>query len=121
MPSAQTCPALETIEDYILAAAPEVRPILEKIRQVASAAVPGSLECISYRMPALRRKKVFFYFAAFGKHIGVYPPVKGSAGLQAELAPFRGPKGNLQFPLNQAIPYALIGRVARELADEYGQ
>jgi len=118
---AMTRPAVETIEDYILASAPEVRPILEKIRQVASAAVPGCFECISYRIPALRQKKVFFYFAAFKKHIGVYPPVKGTAELQAQLAPFRGPKGNLQFPLNRAIPYALIERVARELAHEYGQ
>ena len=51
-------------------------------------------------------------FAAFKKHIGVYPPVR-DAKLRKELARYAGPKGNLQFPLSERIPYALIGRVAK--------
>ena len=63
---------------------------------------------------------MFFYFAAFKKHIGIYPPVKGSATLQKRLARYRGPKGNLQFPLDEPMPYALIAQVAKTLAREYG-
>lgn len=109
-----------SIDAYIATAPPAVQPILTRIRQVAREAVPDAIECISYRMPALRRKKVCFYFAAFRKHIGVYPPVKGSATLQTRVARYRGPKGNLQFPLDEPIPYALIGQVAKALAREYG-
>jgi uncharacterized protein YdhG (YjbR/CyaY superfamily) len=109
-----------SIDAYIAAAPLQVQPILTRIRQVAREAVPDAAECISYQMPALRRKKVCFYFAAFKKHIGVFPPVKGSATLQKRLARYRGPKGNLQFPLDEPIPYALIGQVARALAREYG-
>ncbi len=109
-----------TVDDYLAATAPEVRNVLEEIRARARAAVPDATECISYQVPALKRKKVFFYYAAFKQHVGIYPPVKGDAALAAELAPFRGPKGNLQFPLSAPIPYELIARVAATLAEEVG-
>ena len=63
-------------------------------------------------MPAFKLDRVFFYFAAFKQHIGVYPPVKGDRELQNELLPYRGDKGNLRFLLRESIPYELIGRVA---------
>ena len=110
----------DPIDDYIAAAAPAAQPILTRIRAAVREAVPDATECISYQMPALRVRKVFFYFAAFKKHIGIYPPVKGSATLQKRLAPYRGPKGNLQFPLDEPMPYALIAQVAKTLAREYG-
>ena len=42
-------------------------------------------EIISYQMPAFKRRRVFFFFAAFKAHIGIYPPVQGDAALAAEL------------------------------------
>lgn len=105
-----------SIDDYIAAAPDAVQPILRRIRREVRTAVPEAVECISYRMPALRRPKVFFYFAAFKKHIGIFPPVKGSATLQKRLLRYRGPKGNLQFPLDEPMPYALIAQVAKTLA-----
>jgi uncharacterized protein YdhG (YjbR/CyaY superfamily) len=104
------------IDDYIESASPEVRGVLEEIRRVVRLAVPSAQETISYQMPALKLDKVFFYFAAFKKHIGVYPPVKGDCQLQSELERYRGEKGNLRFPLAEPIPYDLIGRVASELS-----
>ncbi len=71
-------------------------------------------------MPAFRLGKVFVYFAAFKQHIGIYPPVPSIHPLAEKLAPYRGPKGNLSFPLSQPIPYALIKQVARALAAHYG-
>lgn len=76
---------------------------------------------MSYNMPAFKRDRVFFYFAAFKKHIGIYPPVRTSAALIRELAPYRGPKGNLSFPLDEPIPIDLIGRVAQELLRAYAK
>ncbi len=111
-------PKPTSIDGYIDAASPEVRDILQEIRRVVKAAVPDAKETISYQIPAFKRDSVFFYFAAFKKHIGVYPPVKGDAALQKVLAPYRGEKGNLKFPLSQPIPYELIARVATELARE---
>ena len=111
-------PKFSSIDEYIASASVGVRPILEDIRQVVRDRVPAATETIGYQMPAFRLGKVFFYFAAFKQHIGVYPPVKGDKDLQAALLPYRGEKGNLKFPLDQPIPYDLIGRVAAALARE---
>ena len=107
-----------SVDEYIDAADPKVREILRTIRNLVAASVPGATECICYQIPAFRHEKVFFYFAAFKSHIGVYPPVQ-DPDLVAELARYSGPKGNLQFPLNEPMPYALIARVARSLAQQY--
>ena len=109
------------IDAYIAAAAPEARVVLKKVRAVVKRVVPGATETISYRIPALRLGRVFFYYAAFKKHIGIFPPVRSDKKLVKELEPYRGPKGNLQFPLDEPMPYELIGRVAAALAKEYGK
>lgn len=114
-------PRFTTIDSYIAAAAPEARSTLEKIRRIVKAKVPAAAETISYQLPAFKRDKVFIYFAAFKKHVGVYPPVKGNASLQKALLPYRGEKGNLKFPLEEPIPYELIGRVAAALSKEYSK
>ena len=100
-----------SIDEYIAAAPSEVQPILRKIRRIIGNAAPGAQELISYRMPAFRLNGILVYFAAFKNHIGLYPPVSGDAKLEKALLPYAGPKGNLKFPLDQAIPYALIKRV----------
>lgn len=112
---------MEAHEDYLAGCTAEARALLEAIRAEAERRVLGTERCISYKMPALRRHRVFFYFAAFKKHIGIYPPVKGPAALLKELAPYRGPKGNLSFPLNRPLPLDLIGRTVEALARQYAK
>ena len=58
------------------------------------------------------------YFAAFKNHIGFYPPVAGDSELKRELAPFEGAKGSLKFPLDQPIPYELIGKIVKSRVKE---
>jgi uncharacterized protein YdhG (YjbR/CyaY superfamily) len=53
------------------------------------------------------------YFAACRGHIGLYPPVKGDAALARAAKRYAGPKGNLRLPLDEPIPYGLIGRIVR--------
>ncbi|MCC7205718.1 MAG: DUF1801 domain-containing protein, partial [Anaerolineae bacterium] len=103
---------------YLNAAPPDVRPILEAIRDIVRRAVPDAKETISYQMPAFKLDHVFMFFAAFKRHIGVYPPVHGDDALERDLQPFRGEKGNLKFPLDQPMPYDLIRRVALALAEQ---
>jgi uncharacterized protein YdhG (YjbR/CyaY superfamily) len=111
----------QTIDEYIAGAAAEAQPILRRIRRIVTDAVPGATEAISYRMPAFRVRRIFCYVAAFTAHIGIFPPVKGSATLQKRLARYRGPKGNLRFPLDEPMPYALIAQVVKALAREHGR
>ncbi|BDI07340.1 iron chaperone [Sphaerotilus microaerophilus] len=107
-------------DEYLASSPEDVRPRLAAIQAQVESLLPHATRCISYRMPAYRgRTRIFFYFAAFKKHIGVYPPLRHDAALIAELAPYRGEKGNLSFPLNQPLPIELIGRVAVALHREY--
>lgn len=103
----------ETIDAYIAACAPDVRPVLESIRATIREVVPDAKERISYRMPAFDRGGIVVYFAAFKQHIGIYPPVRGDAKLEAKLARYRGEKGNLKLPLAEPMPLALIRDVVK--------
>ncbi len=109
---------MQTIDDYINGAASEVQPILLQIRAVIQEAVPSAQETISYKMPAFKLKRTFIYFAAFKKHIGVYPPVNNPS-LRRRLAPYANARGNLAFPLSEPIPIALIAELAQALAAQY--
>ncbi|MGJ7507892.1 iron chaperone [Variovorax sp. GT1P44] len=102
-----------TIDAYISGFPPDVQAILQKIRQTVRNAAPGAEEVISYRMPAFRLNGIIVYFAAFKKHIGIYPPVKGDARLEKAVSPYAGEKGNLRFPLDEPIPFKLIERITQ--------
>jgi uncharacterized protein YdhG (YjbR/CyaY superfamily) len=101
------------IDDYIASFPPEVQAILQKIRLTISQAAPDAQESISYNMPAFTLEGTLVYFAAFKKHIGFYPPVRGDAKLEKAISPYKGEKGNLRFPLDQPIPYALIAGIVK--------
>ena len=102
----------ESIDEYIASAAEEVRQVLESVRVTVQNAAPEAEERISYRMPAFFFEGALVYFAAFKKHIWVYPPVQDEE-LKASLSKYAGPKGNLQFPLSEPMPHAIIARVVK--------
>ena len=106
-------PRSATIDEYIDRCAPEVRPILRRIRATIAKAAPDATETISYHIPAFKLRRILVYFAAFTNHIGFYPPVKGDAALEKAVAPYAGEKGNLRFPLDRKIPYGLIARIVK--------
>jgi len=103
----------KTIDEYIAMFPPEVQEILEKIRRVVRGAAPDAQEAISYQIPTFKLNGILVHFAAFKNHIGIYPPIRGDAELEAAVAPYAGEKGNLRFPLDQPIPYDLIERIAQ--------
>lgn len=105
-----------TFAEYADSFPAPVRAILGKIRATIRKAVPEAEERISYRMPAFKLNRDIAYFAAFKHHIGFYPPVRGDAALKKAVAAYAGPKGNLQFPLDEPIPYALIARIVKSHA-----
>src|SRR5689334_10961494 len=94
----------KNIDEYVGCFPPDVQAILEKIRLTIRQAAPDAQETISYKIPAFRFHGILVYFAAFKKHIGFYPPVRGDAKLEKSVSEYAGEKGNLQFPLDQPIP-----------------
>jgi uncharacterized protein YdhG (YjbR/CyaY superfamily) len=103
-----------TIDEYIAASPVEVRSTLAKIRATIRKAAPRAEERISYRMPAYKLNGELAYFAAFKNHIGFYPPVRGDEKLKKAVKVYAGEKGNLRFPLDERIPYALIARIVKQ-------
>lgn len=101
------------IDSYISQFSAEVQEILEKVRTTIQSAAPEAEETISYLMPAFKQHGILVYFAAWEKHIGLYPPVAGDKALEKAIARYAGPKGNLQFPLDEPIPYDLIERIVK--------
>jgi uncharacterized protein YdhG (YjbR/CyaY superfamily) len=102
-----------SIDQYIGGRPAAVQPILRKVRATIKRAAPEAEEFISYGIPAFKLHGVLVYFAAFKNHIGLYPPIRGDAKMQAAVSTYAGAKGNLRFPLDQIIPYALITRVVK--------
>jgi uncharacterized protein YdhG (YjbR/CyaY superfamily) len=101
------------IDSYIAQFPTNVQAILKSIRKTIRSAAPEASEVISYQMPAFKGHGILVYFAAWKEHIGLYPPIAGDPAIEKAVASYAGPKGNLQFPLDEPIPYRLIERIVK--------
>src|SRR5688500_1986472 len=101
------------IDSYISQFPFEVQTVLEKVRETIRNAAPDASELSSYQMLAFKQHGVLVYFAGWKQHIGPYPPISGDKALETAVARYAGPKGNLQFPLDEPIPYKLIERIVK--------
>ena len=105
--------SITTIDEYIDARPPEIQSILRDVRRILHEAVPGAEEKIRYDMPAIMLGgRYAIHFAAWKKHLGLYPVPVLPAGLERELAPYRAAKDSVNFVYTKPIPYDLIERVA---------
>jgi uncharacterized protein YdhG (YjbR/CyaY superfamily) len=86
--------------------------ILEQVRQTIRRAAPGATERISYQIPTITLNgKNLVYFAAWKRHIAVYPIPATDEAFEREIAPYRAAKGTLRFPLSRPVPSDLIHRL----------
>jgi uncharacterized protein YdhG (YjbR/CyaY superfamily) len=110
----------QSVDDYIDAQAPAVRPVLERVRRAIGKAVPDAEECISYSIPAFRfQGRILLYFAGWKEHYSIYPASDAMlAAFEGELEEYRVSKGTLRFPLDQPVPVKLIARIAKFRAQE---
>ena len=105
-------PPPTSVDEYIAGFPADIRVVLQAVRATVRAAAPDAEERISYRVPAVFQHGVVVYFAAFKRHIGLFPPVEDPA-VRARVAPYAGPRGNLQFPYDRPIPHGLIAEVVK--------
>jgi uncharacterized protein YdhG (YjbR/CyaY superfamily) len=104
---------ITSIDGYIKTFPMEVQKKLKGLRQAIKIAAPEAQERISYGMPAFYLKGNLIYFAAYQNHIGLYPTPNGIRAFQKELSKFKGAKGSVQFPMDEPLPLALIGRIVK--------
>jgi uncharacterized protein YdhG (YjbR/CyaY superfamily) len=101
------------IDGYISQFPADVQAVLQEVRETIRRAAPDAEETISYSMPAFRQNGILVYFAGWKNHIGLYPPISGDKALEKAVARYAGPKGNLQFPLDEPMPLDMIERIVK--------
>lgn len=106
--------APKDIDDYIAGFPKDVQEIMQKIRTTIKKAAPKAEETISYKMPTFNLNGHYLvYFAAYKKHVGMYPVPAGDAAFNQEIEAYQSGKGTLQFPLDKPIPYKLISKIVK--------
>ena len=112
MKSARYALKVKTVDEYIKNFPKDVQMRLRVLRKLIKTVAPKAEETISYNIPAYRfgptLKGRLVYFAAYEKHIGVYPASAGSAEVQKKLSKYRVGKGTFQFPHAEPLPVPLI-------------
>ncbi len=107
------CGKISTIDDYIAAQPAEVQPLLQAIRETIRAAAPDAVEKISWRMPTFWLGENLIHFAAFKKHIGVFPGGEAVGVFVDRLTGYKTSKGTIQFPLGKPIDHELLADIVR--------
>jgi len=101
------------IDEYIAALPEDMQAILIKIRETIRNAAPDSVERISWSMPTFWQGENLIHFAAFKKHIGIYPGDMTDSPFEERLTVYHRTKGAIQFPLDKPIDYELISDITR--------
>ena len=103
----------DSIEAYIAEHPEEIQKLLNTLKDTISEAIPDAEKRISWRMPTFWKKHNIIHFAAFKKHIGLYPGDKAILYFAEELKPYKTSKGAIQFPYDSQLPLELIAKIAK--------
>ena len=107
-----TSPA-NNIDEYIAGFPKDVQAILQKIRGIIRKVAPDAVEAIKYQIPTFVLNGNLVHFAAFQKHIGLYPTPSGIEEFRDELSVYKSAKGSVQFPLDAPVPFSLITKIVK--------
>jgi len=103
----------KTIDEYIGGFPEEIQERLKKIRLTIRNAAPEAKETIKYQMPTFTLKGNLISFAAYKRHIALYPAPEGDEQFNLELSAYKAEKSTVRFPLDRPIPYDLISRIVK--------
>ena len=106
-------PAPATIEEYIERQPEDVQPYLRQINSAVKAALPDAVEKISWSMPTYWKKRNLIQFAAFKKHIGLYPGPEAVEAFAGSLKEYKTSKGAIQLPYDKPLPVGLVAEIAK--------
>lgn len=105
--------APKTIDEYISEQPEEIRPILVKVYETIRAAAPDATEKISWHMPTFWQGENLVHFAAFKKHVNIYPGDLSLAPFENRLDGYLTTKGAVQFYYDKPIDFDLITDITR--------
>lgn len=104
---------VKTIDAYIAAQPEEIWTLLNQVRDTIRAVLPDAQERISWSMPTYWDKHNIIHFAAFKKHIGLYPGAEAVEHFTEKLTEYKTSKGAVQFPYSKPLPLPLIAEIAK--------
>lgn len=116
------------VDAYLAALPPDQRDALTALRARLKTLLPDHPEVMSYAMPGLRQPgrkgKMVVGYAAFAKHLGLYPH-SGTVIPQIDCTPFKTSKSGVLFTPDRPLPDALLEKIIAtrqaELAAGYGR
>lgn len=108
----------KTVDAFVAEAPAEARPVLEQIRTVVKAAVPGVEETMGYGKPYYKYHGWMTGVTLYTKHLGVEIWDGLSAADRAELEALGHKAGskNFQIAYDQAVPAELLTRLVKAQA-----
>lgn len=116
-------PDFETIDDYILAQAPEAQKVLQELREIIKEAAPDAIEVLNYKIPSFTlvpggKRDQQIMMAGYAKFVGFYPFPTTMEAFSEELKDFKQGKGSVQFPYSKPLPKELILRMVHYRKNE---
>ena len=107
-----------TVDQFVAEAPAEARPVLEQIRQVVKAAVPGVDETMGYGKPYYKYHGWMTGITLYTKHLGVEICGGLSDDDRAELAALGHKAGSKNFNIayDQAVPVEVLTRLVQAQA-----
>ncbi len=110
-----------TIDSYIKTFPKEVQLILYALKKTIEEEIPNVEEGIRYNMPTFfLNGDYIIYFAAWKKHISLYPFTDEMVKKFPETARYNtSGKGTIQFPINEPLPFPLIRKIVAIRLKEY--
>ncbi len=107
-------PAPKSVEEYLARVPEPVCDTLNKLRATIRSAVPeGTLEIISYGIPAFKYKRVLVWYAGFSNHCSLFPTAAVIEEFKKELSGYTVSKGTVQFSIEKALPAGLVRRMVK--------
>jgi uncharacterized protein YdhG (YjbR/CyaY superfamily) len=104
--------AQKSIDAYIASQAEGIQPRLREMYATIKAALPDATEKISWQMPTFWKGQNLIHFAAFKKHIGLYPGGEAMTVFADKLTDYKTSKGGIQLLNNKPLPLELITEIA---------
>jgi uncharacterized protein YdhG (YjbR/CyaY superfamily) len=102
----------KTIDQYIASADQSAQKHLLELLACLREAAPGAEENIKWGMPSMSYQRILFQFAAYKRHVGLYPTPAAVNAFAGELREYKTGKGSIQFPLESPLPLSLVRRIA---------
>ena len=103
----------KSVDEYLGRVPAPARNTLKKVRAIIRSVVPAEAsEKISYGIPSFQYKGWLVGYAAFADHCSFFPGALPKT-FARELKRFPTSKGTIRFPVDKALPAALVKKLVK--------